>query len=78
MEGCAAIIFRVCEFISSNLVVVAAGSFETSVELLPEYMTSHPKKNSNPCSHCHENLSSDLNYISDFGTDIASSHVIWP
>jgi len=43
MEGCAATIVRVCEFISSNLVVVAAGSSETSIELLPEYMTSHPK-----------------------------------
>jgi hypothetical protein len=44
MEGCTATITRVCEFISSNLVVVAAGSYETSVELLPEYMTSHPKR----------------------------------
>jgi hypothetical protein len=44
MEGYAATIVRVCEFICSNLVIVAAGSSETSVELLPEYMTSHPKK----------------------------------
>jgi hypothetical protein len=49
-----------------------------SVELVPEYMTSHLKKYSNPCNHYHENLASDLNYISDFGTDIASSHVICP
>jgi hypothetical protein len=44
MEGCAATIVRVCEFISSNLMVVAAGSSATSVELMPEYMTSHPKR----------------------------------
>jgi hypothetical protein len=77
MEGCAATIVRVCEFISSNLVVVAAGSSETQLNFC-QNTWHHTQKDSNPCSHYHENLASDLNYISDFGTDIASSHVICP